>query len=163
MSTNTLIAAHGGSGKTEMAKKYKMVDLDYAAFKYQDGNRALPNPLFLREYYDAIKSATLNSPLTSIPMSVGDGYLEKIESDTHDFLDTQKLLICPTEGAFFDHFIRRYLDRGDPKDIIDKRIANFYRVLEFFNSAKNFEKIAVTKNLYLPEILASHGLPLEKI
>lgn len=161
-----IISGFGGIGKTYLAKKYKnVIDLESSPYKYDYSDvkkidyeqlKGSKNRIIRKEwpenYIDAIKKATKEYDIVCVRYN-GD---EEI-----DFYDTYGLnyTVCyPTKSAY-KKYIKRFQDRGNSKEWIEKNKVYFEVA---YNRCKNFKgkKILLHDNETLEDALIKRNYTL---
>jgi len=164
-----IILAYVGTGKTETAKRYSGVwnpssdDYRYIWSKnipYEQRKSSLnrvENPDFPNNYIDVI-SEKIKTDIVLLSLT------EKLFPlyDSKEFRDKMKdariILACPEKDSIGD-YIERYKARNNSEAFIENRKKEFPFIVDKFENAKGYEKVAVQQ--YLDDALINHGIKLQ--
>jgi hypothetical protein len=166
-----LVLAYPGTGKTYLAEHYaNVIDFEqqhYVSLYDEDvrdlpleqikgmTNKRIPNPAWPANYITAIK-AELEKNLLVITTFIPSTY-EALRSEI--FADT-KIILAIFNPNNFEELVNRFKVRGNAPEFIDRRRADFPKVVELFNNDKEAFKIII--ETYLDEALKENGISLVK-
>lgn len=159
-----VIAGFSGVGKTTLSKKYKnVIDLDSAEFVYDDseimhidfearkGMDRKPNPNWPQNYINAIKNAMNNYDFVLV-------------WDRPDALEEYKknnikFWFCYPEKSALSIYKNRYLNRGNTKMYVEKKINQYNENIDLYEKLDN-KKIILKGNETLEDYLIQNKFHL---
>ena len=171
MEEKIVVLAYVGTGKTELTKRYEGVwnpssdDYRYIFDKSlspeqrkSDPNRK-DNPDFPNNFLNAI-SENLEKNIVVLVLT------EKLFPlyESQEFKDKVKgariIMACP-EKENFDEYEEKFKARGNSETFIENRRKEFPFVMDIFENAQGYEKVAIKSGQYLDDALIKHGLRLQ--
>ncbi|MCL2672770.1 MAG: hypothetical protein FWF01_00065 [Alphaproteobacteria bacterium] len=176
MKDKVLILAYMGSGKTEAEKRYlNVLDMDFQDFKFvydksiahlpleqRKGNTALraENPDYPGNWIDAVlhqlavgKSIVVSPFIEHVFDAVDSA---RFKAKGHD---VRVILAAPSKDNF-QEYAMRFKNRGNNEEFIERRRAEWQRLSDLFETAKEYERITLAPGQFLDNALSGHGIRL---
>jgi len=151
-----LVLAYAGTGKSYLASKYEnVIDLDSGDFKWLGKRKDIPyyerpqNPEFPQNYLSAVFNLLETTDKIILVSSHRQDIMEAISVLSPLFVYPQRDLL--------DEYVERWQKRGNSKEFIQARIAEFYTILDRAEIFTNVEKIYLTSGEYLEDVLIRKG------
>lgn len=166
MKDGMVIAGFAGVGKTTLAQKYSnVIDLESSIYKWD--NSGLENvPIEHRK--GIIRRQNDEWPMNYIneikkQMKIYDIVLVWIHPDVLQIYDEYNIpyILCYPSKNDLEYYRKRYIDRGNNIEYIDK-VINTYDVREQQFNSKNADKIILENDNTLEDYLLSKNIRLIK-
>lgn len=164
MDKPVIIAGFAGIGKTTLAKKYKnVIDLESSLYKWD--NSSLEN-IPVEERKGMIREQNKDWPMNYInaiqdAVQIYDIVLVWIHPDVLKIYDEYNIpyILCYPDKKSLEIYRKRYIDRGNNKEYIDKVINTFeFRERQF--ESMSAKKIILHGNATLEDYLINNHFKL---
>jgi len=171
-----LVLAYMGSGKTEAEKRYSnILDIDFQDFKFiydksiahlpleqRKGNVALrsENPAYPSNWIDAVLQKLAAEETIIVAPFIEHVFraVDSVEFKTKGH-DVRVVLAVPSRDNF-EEYVERFRSRGNGEEFIERRRTEWPRLLDLFETTKDYEKIVLMSGKFLDGALSGHGIRL---
>lgn len=161
-----VISGFSGVGKTTLGKKYKnVIDLDSAEYVYDDselqhldiearkGMDRKANPDWPENYINKIKEVKNNYDFILV--------WDRLDCLEEYFKNGIEYWLCYPEEKSLEIYKKRYINRGNSQQYVEKKIKQYYQNINTFESL-NVKKIILKGNETLEDYLVKNNFQLIK-